>query len=120
MVVLYYGRGHDKDDPSFDEIDHHHPPAQINISSDAWLGGVSGISRYLQRNPNPPPDDDDDVDDRRRGEVIIFEALLVVRAVLFPRNVFLIRGMKSKRRKLKVAFRRCILGNSFCWVVMMG
>jgi hypothetical protein len=49
--------------------------------------------------------------DDRALKIIVFEALLVLRAVLFPRNIFLISGLASKRRKLKIALRRCILGD---------
>jgi hypothetical protein len=111
MVIVYYSlHHHQDDDPSVDSTDSHHPQASLNATASQVVSLI--MTRALQvEEGDSDGDSKGNTSDDRALEIIVFEALLVLRAVLFPRNIFLISGLATKRRKLKIALRRCILGD---------
>ena len=106
-MLYYFCSGHDQHDDSFDQIDQHSYVAH-NLTLSSFLP-----SRMIHSNNNSSTDSDNNSENTaasRRSEIVVFESLLVLRALLLPRNCFLVPSMTNKRRRLKIALRRCILG----------
>jgi hypothetical protein len=94
MIILlsYFTRGAYIHDPSYREIKEHEMKTEHDNTSS------NGI-------------------DTRTREVVMFQALLALRAALYPRNILLLHRYDLKRRKLKRIARRFNQGKQqrFIW-----